>query len=266
MAEIDRPLLFVSDAHLGAGSDEQERVKSQRLHAFWDYVDSEGADLVIVGDLFDFWFEYRNAVPRDHWTHLWALRRLADHGRRIWYVAGNHDFWAGRFFKEELGLSFHPDELAINQAERTVTFTHGDGWLPREHGYRLMKRVFRNPTAIAAFRLISPDIGFPLARWVAGRSRGRHTLDLQALATYTAIARQRLQSDCDVLVTGHLHEVGHYHWPEGDWLLCGDWMEHFSFGRLEGGVARLYSWRDDGVHAAVPIDEPAAGSTAPATS
>jgi UDP-2,3-diacylglucosamine hydrolase len=251
MADDLRPIYVISDAHLDVVSTDAERVKSERLLAFWRLVEDRQADLVILGDLFDFWFEFKNAIPRYHFEHLMALRRLIEAGRKVWYVAGNHDFWAGPFLRDRLGIEYCADELELNYSGRRLCFAHGDGWMPGEHGYRLMKRVFRNRLSIAMFRLISPDIGFPLARWVSGQSRQRRTLPPRVIDTYTRIAQQRLSWGIDALFTGHLHTPLHCRWPEGEWICTGDWIEHFTYVVIDGLDSRLMRWQDGGAHARV---------------
>lgn len=248
MISEQAPLIFMSDAHLGAASPAEERLKSERLHAFWKHVRQAGADLVIVGDLFDFWFEFRHAVPSQHLDHLEALRQLASEGHRVHYVAGNHDFWAGRYLREELGVQFYPEECALLAGGARVVFRHGDGWLPREHAYRFMRRVLRHPWSIRLFQLISPDLGFPVARRVSRLGKKRRPLDERGLSANSEAARRRLRAGADILVTAHLHEPLHFAWPEGQWLVAGDWMRHFSFGVVDGSGASLYLWNDQGAH------------------
>jgi UDP-2,3-diacylglucosamine hydrolase len=260
------PLFFVSDAHLGAGTSDEEKIKSEKLHAFWDFVLKSGGDLVVVGDLFDFWFEFRHAIPSAHFDHLAALRQLVESGRKVAYVAGNHDFWAGRFFRDQLGIDFFADEYRLTVGGKEVVFAHGDGWLPSEHGYRFLRRVLRHPITIRLGQMISPDIGYPFARWVSGWSRGKHRLDSQDFAAYGAVARTRLTANVDILITGHLHEVRHLRWPDGEWLVTGDWIRHFTFGAIEDGVPRLMWWDPTENHRVVepeiiadPIAAPSAG-------
>lgn len=248
MEEKLRPIYVISDAHLDVVNTESERVKSDRLLAFWQMVEERGGDLVILGDLFDFWFEYKNAIPRHHFEHLMSLRRLTEAGRRVWYVAGNHDFWAGPFLRDQLGIKYCADELELSYAERRLCFAHGDGWMPGERGYRLMKRVFRNRLSIALFRLISPDVGFPLARWVSGESRKRRSLPHRVIDTYSRIAHERLTRDVDALFTGHLHTPLHCRWPDGEWICTGDWIEHFTYVVIDGRESMLICWNDGGAH------------------
>jgi UDP-2,3-diacylglucosamine hydrolase len=242
------PLFFISDAHLGADAPAEEEIKSARLHAFWEHVGQSGGDLVVVGDLFDFWFEFRHAVPSLHLDHLEALRRLVAAGHRVHYVAGNHDFWAGRHLRAALGIQFHADECALVAGGARVVFRHGDGWLPGEHAYRLMRGVLRHPVSIRLFQMLSPDLGFPLARRVSRYGKKRHPLTARALLANAQAARARLRAGADVLVTAHLHEPLHFRWPEGQWLVAGDWMRHFSFGRIGADGPELYLWHDQGRH------------------
>jgi UDP-2,3-diacylglucosamine pyrophosphatase LpxH len=94
--------------------------------------------------------------------------------------------------------------------------------------------------------MISPDIGYPIARWVSGQSRGKHRLDTQNFAAYGTVARSRLSKNVDILITGHLHEARHLRWPEGEWVVTGDWIHHFTFGVIENGVPQLMWWDSSG--------------------
>jgi len=158
-----------------------------------------------------------------------------------------------QLLRDELGVVYCPDELELDYHGRRLCFAHGDGWPPSEHGYRLMKRVFRNRTAIALFRLLSPDLGFPLARWVSGRSRGQHELPPAVLNAYAQIARRRLRAGLDLLAIGHLHTPRHVRWPEGEWLVTGDWFEHFSYAVVDDSGVQLRRWRDGASDEIVPV-------------
>jgi UDP-2,3-diacylglucosamine hydrolase len=248
METVQKPLFVISDAHLGADVGAREQAKSDRLHCFWQEVESRQGDLVILGDLFDFWFEYRYAIPRQHFDHLVAIKRLVNSGCRVWYVAGNHDFWIGPFMEEQLGITFCTDELDLNCNGTHVTFAHGDGWPPSEHAYRMLKRLLRSRWAIALFRMLSPDIGYPLAGWVSGSSHGKHKLNKSIVNVYSKIAQDRLSSSTNILVTAHLHAMVHEIWPVGEWLVTGDWIHHFSFVKIDENGPKLLQWNDNGDH------------------
>lgn len=198
-------LLVVSDAHLGAVPPALE----DRLLAFLGQAPSLGDALLINGDLFDFFFAYRRALPRRALPVLAVLRDLA---RRIPVVmtGGNHDRWGDSFWERDLGIRFSPGELRFEVAGRQVLAIHGDGFLDEAWSARLLHRVTRHPASIATFRALPPDLGF----WIADRLSGRlgdDTRDTEALeraaARQRAWAEDRLARDPGVslLVMGHTH-------------------------------------------------------------
>ena len=166
-----KKLFFISDAHFGAESPEKEKLKSARFFSFLEYFECQDADLYIVGDLFDFWFEYKHAVPRRHFQIIAYLSDLCRKGRNIHYLAGNHDFWLGSFMENEVGLVLHPDHYSIPDLPYRIYVKHGDGLMKNDHGYRFLKKVLRNPVNIFLYRLLHPDFGIPLALFFSSWSR-----------------------------------------------------------------------------------------------
>jgi len=166
------PVVFFSDAHLGAESKAREAGREARLHSFLKSLGGRISRLIIVGDLFDFWFEYRSAIPRRYFATLELLGRLRSAGIEMDYLNGNHDFWLGPFLSDDLGIRTHHGAMTLEHDGRRIWIHHGDALVGGDHGYRLLKRVLRHPASIALYRLIHPDFGIPLARWVSsGRSR-----------------------------------------------------------------------------------------------
>ncbi len=137
-------LYIFSDAHLGAGPPETDRHKLDRIAQLFALVRADGDRLVILGDLFDFWFEYKHAIPKGHTQALFMLKELTQAGVHVDYVSGNHDFWMGDFFQRELGLTVHRDRLELTYAGRRLLLMHGDGLAPADRGYRVLKWVFRH--------------------------------------------------------------------------------------------------------------------------
>jgi UDP-2,3-diacylglucosamine hydrolase len=183
---------FLSDAHLGGEPRPKEAAREARLHRFLSHVAEHGSALYIVGDLFDFWFEYPTAIPRRHFETLAALRDVRRAGVAIHYLTGNHDFWLGPFLSQELGLITHTGATTVETQGHRLWIHHGDGLVGGDLGYRVLKRVVRHPASIGLYGLLHPDWGHPIgallleslprleepgARWMAtdcgARSRSR---------------------------------------------------------------------------------------------
>jgi UDP-2,3-diacylglucosamine hydrolase len=220
-------VIVVSDSHLGAAS----AASTAAFHEFLTLVPNLGDHLVINGDLFDFWFEYRSVIPRAAFQTLVLLRRVRDAGVAITLTGGNHDRWGGKFFEEELGAAFHPDGAELRLAGWRTWLAHGDGLVEQHWGGRLLHRVTRHALTVRAFRAIHPDLGFRLTRWMspalADHTRDHTVLD-RAAAAQASLARKVLaeRPELDLVILGHTHRallepVGQRRW----YLNPGAWMD-----------------------------------------
>ncbi len=235
--------IFISDAHLGSESEEAEGERESRLHRFLEWLPGAASSLYIVGDLFDFWFEYPTAIPRRHFRTLCALRRLRASGVLIHYLPGNHDFWLGEFLAREVGVERHPSSIELRLQDRRIFLHHGDGLVGGDLGYRLLRRVLRHPASIALYQLLHPDLGIPLARQVSRLSRhakGDPVLDADRL--YREIAEPRFRQGFDAVVVGHFHHVYERREDGREFFVLGDWIRHFSYLRLDQGRLTLQAW------------------------
>lgn len=253
------PVYLFSDAHLGAGDASEEDRKLTCLEAFLAHVRSRPGAVYLNGDLFDFWFEYRQAIPRGHTRCLAALLETVRSGCPVTYIAGNHDFWVGDFLHRELGIRVEPGPVDLELQGRSIFLAHGDGVLQRDRSYRLMKSVLRSPLSNALYRWIHPDIGIPLALAVSRLSASRYDpekaipLDeILAEVVLPQFARGR-----DAVVLGHFHQPVHERADGRDFLVLGDWMRHFTYVTLEGGVFQLWRWNDGRPEAAPSTAPPA---------
>ena len=231
-----RCVYFIADAHLGQGTPESNRTRERDLLRFFDRVGAEGAALYVNGDLFDFWFEYRHAIPKRFVSVLQALGDLRRRGLPVTYVGGNHDFWIGNYLTRELDVSFTDGALALSMQGRKIFLAHGDGLGPGDHGYKLLKGVLRNPVARALYGWIHPDLGIPIASACSHSSR-RHAprpkrTDLNLVEM---IARPRWSDGFDSVVVGHLHRPLHHREPGGEFLILGDWIERRTYAKLCDG-------------------------------
>jgi UDP-2,3-diacylglucosamine hydrolase len=236
---------LMSDAHLGA-EVQTDRDRTARLHAFLESLPGRAGTLVVAGDLFDFWFEYRTAIPRRHFGTLARLQSLRDAGIRLHYLTGNHDFWLGRFLAEELGFRTHPGALTLEEQGRRLWIHHGDGLVGGDLGYRVLRRVLRNRLSIALYGLLHPDLGIPLALRVSRWSRGsRGEKPLQAERLWREIALPRFAEGYDAVLVGHFHHAFERREVGREFFLLGDWIERRTYAVLEGGSIRLERWDGD---------------------
>ena len=237
-------IFFISDVHLGENFPEREELKVRRLTAFLRMVEERGEQLFIVGDLFDFWFEYKHAIPKDNFGIIRLLAELNEKGVRLNYISGNHDHWMGDFMSNQVGLKIFKDETDITIDDKKVHITHGDGLAKNDGGYRLLKRILRNRANIFLYRLIPPDIGIPLAKFVSGQSRG-HTQKRPKenfVEEYRQYAREKLKSGYDAVIIAHTHVPEEIVYPEGLYLNTGDWIENFTYVEYSEGQFKLKKW------------------------
>lgn len=234
---------FFSDAHLGVEAGNGALQAERRLHDFLTSLEGRASALYIVGDLFDFWFEYRTAIPRRHFPTLAVLHRLRESGVAITYLNGNHDFWLGPFLRDDLGLTLRDGALPLELQGHRIWLHHGDGLIGGDLGYRVLKRVLRHPASIALYRLIHPDLGIPLAHWVSQWSRhagGERPLDGERL--WNEIARPRFADGFDTVMIGHFHHAYERHEDGRSLFVLGDWMDRFTYVVLRDGSLQLETW------------------------
>ena len=192
-----------------------------------------GDRLVILGDLFDFWFEYKHVIPKEHHRILVMLTELIQQGVRIDYVCGNHDFWMDDFFPNQMGIAVYKDNLDIEYENQRIHLTHGDGLAPADRGYRILKRILRNRLNIWLYRRLPPDWAIPLAKFVAGVSRKRTSKRGYKFADdYENYARSRLDDGNDIVAVAHLHLPLLKQYDNGTYVNSGDFIKHFSYVRI----------------------------------
>jgi UDP-2,3-diacylglucosamine hydrolase len=249
MSTFDKPFLVVSDTHLGAVPDSTERA----FRRFLEEEASRAAGLLINGDLFDFWFEYRTVIPRKHYRVLAALAALVEGGVPVWFVGGNHDAWGGSFLEADVGITILHGPAVMDLAGRRTLIAHGDGVGAGDLGYRALKRVIRHPVTVGAFRIVHPDWGAWIANRVSSTDRKAIPTDTSGITRAEPIriwARDRLRQDpsLQLVLAGHSHvpemeevEPGRYY------VNSGDWVRHRSYLELPAGAGppSLRSWPTD---------------------
>jgi UDP-2,3-diacylglucosamine hydrolase len=237
------PVYFISDVHLGLGPRAEERDKENRLLALFQNILPTTEELYIVGDLFDFWFEYRTVIPKGFHRTLAALQAFTDRGIPVKFLVGNHDCWIKDFFSEELGMEVHMTPFEANIQGRRVYLHHGDGLAKNDLGYRLIKPLLRNRLAIWLYRWLHPDIGVPLARGSSRTSRSytaqKDYVEEEGLRRF---ARERIQEGMDIVVMGHRHQPSFVPINGGVYVNLGDWVSFNTYAIMEAGTIRLATW------------------------
>jgi UDP-2,3-diacylglucosamine hydrolase len=236
-------LVIVSDAHLGHAPRETEGA----LLDFLDRVPDLGDSLLVNGDLFEFWFAYSRVIPREGFRVAAALGRVA---RRIpvAVVGGNHDRWGGAFWSEELGVRFSPDQLELTVGTRRVLALHGD-LVSAASRSRVLHRLVRLRATSAMYRLVHPDLGVPLVRWLAGRLGDHGTegpaFDREAAAQERWAVEQLLgDRSLELLIMGHTHRPALVDAAPGrQYLNPGAWFDGFRYAvaTTHGAELRRFS-------------------------
>ena len=234
---------FISDAHLGLGSKEEEREKENRLIEFLDFIQSDASTLFIVGDLFDAWIEYRTVIPKGFHRLLAKLDELVQKGIQVCYLAGNHDFWMRDYFRDELGVRIFRDAFDVTIDGKKIFLHHGDGLSDNDIGYKILKKILRNRFNIWLYSWIHPDLGIALARSSSKKSRD-YTSSKAGLEDngMLALAQRKITEGFDLVIMGHRHEPILKGIGNGLYINLGDWITHNTYARMENGKVDLKTW------------------------
>lgn len=221
--------------------------EADRREQFIRFLDAtpKGTYLVLLGDIFDFYFEYHSVVPRRFLDVFAAIARTAARGVDTHFIGGNHDYWVGDFFERELGVRVHKKEILLECQGRKLVLAHGDLIMPRDYGYKVLKSVIRNPGVIAVSRWIHPDL---LDRIAGGVAHGSRTFfhvaqEKRARAVAEHAWGNFFERGNNAFVMGHVHFPMHETRDGKEFLIVGDWIEHYTFVRMSNGRLRIESFR-----------------------
>jgi UDP-2,3-diacylglucosamine hydrolase len=238
-------IYFISDAHLGMPFSDAQ-VWEQQCVGFLRSLPDRTEALYILGDLFDFWIEYRHGIRPDYFTIIHELKKVIDRGIPVHYFAGNHDFALGPFITTTLGMTVHPGhEETILQGKRVHLF-HGDGLIRKDAGYRLLRRIVRNRVNQALYKLLPPAFGIWLASFSSGASRrcSEHFMSEEIVAEYRQHARTYLDRGNDIVFLAHSHRAELSRWGDKTYCNTGAWMRSYNFATMTDGKVRLWRYRD----------------------
>ncbi|MBT3872050.1 MAG: UDP-2,3-diacylglucosamine diphosphatase [Flavobacteriaceae bacterium] len=236
-----KKIYFSSDNHLGAPTKEESLPREKKFVKWLDEVKEDAAAIFLLGDLFDFWFEYKTVVPKGFVRTLGKLAEISDSGIPIYFFVGNHDLWMNDYFEKELNIPTYHDSKEFIFNNKTFLIGHGDGKGPNDNGYKRMKKVFTNPFLKWIYRWLHPDIGMRIAHYLSVKNKlisgDEDNIFLgdnkEWLAAY---AKRKLENKhYDYFVFAHRHlpmeiKVG----ENSTYFNLGDWINHYTFGVFDG--------------------------------
>ena len=253
----DKKVYFLSDFHLGVPDAEKSRQREKLIVQFLDEAKKDAHTIFLVGDMFDFWFEYRTVVPKGFVRLLGKLAELADSGIQLHFFVGNHDMWMGDYFQKELNIPvyYEPQTFTFNNCSFYIA--HGDGLGPGDRGYKALKKVFRSRVSQWMFGILPPVIGIGTANFFSRKSRKaqEHIEEVflgeenEWLLTYS---RGLLKKETfNFFVFGHRHLPIDYRLsPESRYINLGEWINFQTYAAFDGCNLELksYTGKDEKIY------------------
>ncbi len=247
---MEKKTYFVSDSHLGAGGKVSSLEREKLLVEWLETVRQDAAAIYLLGDIFDFWFEYSKVVPKGYVRILGKIASVCDSGIPVHFFPGNHDMWAFGYFESEIGMQLHKGAVSKSIMGKNFHLGHGDGLGPGDRGYKLLRSIFSCRFCQILFAFLHPGLGVRMAMCISKKSRASNNAreeeflgkDREWLIQY---CRKRLESeDVDYFVFGHRHlpldlEIR----PGVRYINTGDWFKHFSYAVFDGNELRLEYFR-----------------------
>lgn len=249
----EKKIFFLSDFHLGAPDQVTSLEREKRIVSFLDQIKEEAEQIFILGDLFDFWFEYKKVVPKGYVRILGKLAELTDRGIPVHFFVGNHDMWMKDYFQKELNIPvYHKPDIFELQGKRLM-IGHGDGLGPGDHGYKFLKSVFRSRWAQLLFGLFPPRLGIGLADFFSRKSRAKTGYQDQVflgennewLVQYCKEVLK--QNQLDYFIFGHRHLPLEIRLSDtSTYINTGDWIRYDSYAVMQNGKIELsYAKKQD---------------------
>jgi len=238
-------IYFCSDNHLGSPNRNLSLEREKIFITWLDQIKIDAQAIFFLGDLFDFWFEYKKVVPKGFTRLFGKLAELSDSGIDLFFFVGNHDCWIGNYFEDELGVNVFHKKVDLNIDNYNILIGHGDGLGPGDNKYKFLKLLFRNPILKKLFSFIHPDLGISLGSFLSQKNK----ILSGSEKVFESEDKEMLFSYCkDVLKTKYYHFFifGHRHIPleldlgnNSKYFNTGDWITHFSYLVYDGNSFNL---------------------------
>jgi UDP-2,3-diacylglucosamine hydrolase len=241
---MNKVYFFISDIHLGLQKKNIEEQKERLLVKFLNFAQNNCNELFIVGDLFDYWFEYKRVYQKGFFRTLTALQDLTEKGIKVHYFIGNHDFMHDDFFRDEIGVILYEDSLTASLNDKKFFIAHGDGLVKNDYGYLILKKILRNKTLQTFYSWIHPDIGISLASRTSKTSReftGKKDYGEEDGLFDTA--KVKIDQGYDYVLFGHLHQRMFKEYKQGYYINLGSWLDNPCYGIFRNNSFEIVDWK-----------------------
>lgn len=250
LKEEGKKLYFLSDFHLGI-PDYESSLKREKLLVSWlEMASADSAEIFLMGDVFDFWFEYNTVVPKGYIRLLGELARITDMGIPVHLYCGNHDIWAFNYLQKEIGIHLHRHPESREILGKVFYLAHGDGLGPGDTGYKILKKVFRNRFNQFLFRWLHPDIGAKLGLYFSRKSRLANMMKENKNENLNSVENEMLYKYVMKLLDDGIRAdyfiFGHRHRPldlelagKGRLIILGDWLTNYTYAEFDGKSIEL---------------------------
>ena len=240
-----KKIYFASDFHLGAPNATKSFERELKICSWLDSIEENCEQLFLMGDIFDFWFEYKHVVPKGYVRLLGRLANFCDKGIPVYLFTGNHDMWAFDYLEKEIGLKIYRKPIDIELKDKKFHIGHGDGLGPGDYKYKMLKKIFENRLCQKLFGMIHPYFGIGLADFLSKRSRAKtgHTdekflgEDNEWLIQYCKEINSL--KPVDYFLFGHRHLPIEHQIGDALYINIGDWIKYYSYAEFDGDKLKL---------------------------
>jgi UDP-2,3-diacylglucosamine hydrolase len=238
----NKKYFFISDVHLGLQDLEIEKEKEKKLISFLYFAKTNCDEIFIVGDLFDYWFEYKRVIQKGFYKTLAALIDFAESGKKIHYFIGNHDFLHQDFFSKEIKAIVYNEPIEIILKDKKFFIGHGDGLVKNDVGYNILKSILRNKSLQKLYSFIHPDLGIKIASSTSKKSRDYTSQkDYGKIDGLLETAKMKIESGFDYVIFGHSHVRNYEKYNNGFYINLGSWLDRPCYGKFED-IFEIIDW------------------------
>jgi len=235
---------FISDIHFGLLEHKVEIERELIFVEFLNSIKDSAKELYILGDLFDYWFEYKKVIQKGYFRTFTALNDIVRSGTKVHYLIGNHDFMHRDFFEKEVGVTLYQSEIKLEIDNKKFYLAHGDGLVKNDYGYLILKKIFRSKIAQNLYSLIHPNLGIKIAKGTSKTSRN-HTgsKDYGEGDGLFEFAKSKFEMGFDYVILGHTHQKRFEENNNKIYANLGTWLEKPMYGIYKNGKFEIKDWK-----------------------